>query len=222
MSASHPRQGPPTTTPADASAVANLVLRERQSRDRGWWDSWAACFADDARIEMSWFTGSADEFVRQTRLRSGGGAWGRHRLSPPAVQVNGDRAWAEAPLGIEFHIHIGGVEADLISYCRSQYRAQRYDGSWRITRITSIYERDCLLPSVPSTTSISTPLSSRAIAPPIGAWPGTSPGTARRSAPTSTATTDPKKSPVSTRQNRPGSPATRPYPFKPVDEEQLS
>ena len=151
MSASHPRQGPPTTTPADASAVANLVLRERQSRDRGWWDSWAACFADDARIEMSWFTGSAAEFVRQTRLRSAGGAWGRHRLSPPAVQVNGDRAWAEAPLSIEFHIHIGGVEADLISYCRSQYRAQRYDGSWRIARITSIYERDCLLPSVPST-----------------------------------------------------------------------
>lgn len=142
-------QEPATGTAA--AEVGRLVLRERQSRDRGWWDDWAACFADDSVVEMSWFTGSGAEFVQQTELRSGDGVWGRHRVSPPAVRVRDDRAWAELPLSIEFHTTVAGVEADLTSYCRSQYRAQRIEGAWRIVRITSVYERDTLIPSVPGT-----------------------------------------------------------------------
>ena len=102
---------------------------------------------------MSWFTGSGADFVRKSRRMSEGG-WGGHsvhRLSPPAIRVQGDRALAELPLAIEFRITIGGVEADLTSYCRLQYRAQRTDETWRIARITSIYERDTLIPSVPGT-----------------------------------------------------------------------
>jgi hypothetical protein len=143
--------GDPTTA-ADAHAVMQLVLRERQSRDRGWWEEMAACFAPDATIEMSWFSGSAREFIRQTQERSADGVWGRHRLSPPTVRVEGDRAWAELPLGIEFPVVVDGVDGDLVSYCRSQYRAHRRGGTWRLARIVSIYERDLLIPSVPGTT----------------------------------------------------------------------
>ena len=143
---------PATRSGVAAAEVSQLVLNERQSRDRGWWDTWSACFADDSVVDMSWFTGTGAEFVRATRLRSTDGVWGRHRLSPPSVLVNGDRAWAELPLAIEFHITVNGVEADLVSYCRSQYRARRNDGTWRIARITSIYERDAITPSVPATT----------------------------------------------------------------------
>jgi len=142
---------PGRTGLAATAEVAELVLRERQSRDRGWWDDWSDCFAKDSLVDMSWFTGSGADFVKATRLRSTDGVWGRHRLCPPSVQVDGHRAWAELPLGIEFHLTVGGVEADLVSYCRSQYRAVRTDGTWRITRITSIYERDSLTPSVPGT-----------------------------------------------------------------------
>lgn len=39
--------GDPTAS-ADAQAVFRLVLRERQSRDRGWGDAMTACFAQDA------------------------------------------------------------------------------------------------------------------------------------------------------------------------------
>jgi hypothetical protein len=135
----------------DSEAVTQLVLRERQSRDRGWWDDMAACFAPGAAIDMSWFTGPAAEFIRQTRDRSADGVWGRHRLCPPVVRVHGDRAWAELPLGIEFPAKVRGVAADLVSYCRSQYRTERVGGQWRITRITTVYERDTLTPAVPGT-----------------------------------------------------------------------
>lgn len=136
-----------------AEEVTQLVLRERQSRDRGWWDRMASCFGDGSEVHMSWFHGSGADFVRETARMSSGG-WGglsTHRLSPPAVRVNGDRALAELPLSIEFRVTIAGVEADVVSYCRSQYRALNIGGEWRIMRITPIYERDTLNASVPGT-----------------------------------------------------------------------
>lgn len=132
--------------------VAQLVLRERQSRDRGWYDRMADCFAADSVVEMSWFHGSGAEFVRSTRAMAGRGDHAVHRLGPPAVRIDGDRALIELPLVIEWRVGIDGVEADLASACRSQYRAERGgDGAWRIARITSIYEKDTLAPAVPGT-----------------------------------------------------------------------
>ena len=162
--------------------VTQLVLRERQSRDRGWWNEMAACFAPDAVVDMSWFKGSGAEFVRRTAKRSRDGAWGRHRLCPPVVRSHGDRAWAELPLAIEFRIEVGCVEADLVSHARSQHRCRREAGAWRIVRI-------------------------RSIAPPIAAWRGTSPGRGTTSGPTCPATTGLTRRRSCTRRSRPGSPA---------------
>ena len=136
---------------ADAQAVFQLVLRERQSRDRGWWSEMDACFAADAVIDMSWFKGPAKQFIAETRARSTNGVWGRHRPSPPAVRVHGKRAWAELPLAIEFPVSLGHVDAQLVSYCRPGYRAQKVDGIWLLARITSVYERDSPAPSLPGT-----------------------------------------------------------------------
>jgi hypothetical protein len=137
------------TASADSEAVTQLVLRERQTRDRGWYDEMAACFTPNATITMSWFTGSASEFIATTKARTVHGVWGRHRLSPATVRIHGDRAWAELPLSIEFAIDVDGTPADLVSHCRSQYRAQRTQDGWKLVAITSIYERDTLTPSIP-------------------------------------------------------------------------
>jgi hypothetical protein len=138
-----------TMAPED---VVQLVLRERQSRDRGWYDQMADCFAGDSIVEMSWFRGSGAEFVQATREMAGRGDYAVHRLGPPAVRIVGDRALAELPLVIEWRVEIDGVEVDLASACRSQYRAERGpDGAWRIIRITSIYEKDTLTPALPNT-----------------------------------------------------------------------
>ena len=109
--------------------VTQLVLRERQCRDRGRWDQMADCVAEGSRISMSWFTGTGAEFVNQSRGMSGRGDYAVHRLSPPAIRVRGDRALAELPLTIEFRIDIKGGEACLDSNARSQYRAERTDGT---------------------------------------------------------------------------------------------
>jgi hypothetical protein len=133
-------------------AVTALLLRERQSRDRGRWAEMADCYSPDSTIAMSWFAGPAADFIRRSGSMDVGGSRGVHRLSPPAVRVHGDRAWAELPLVIEFRTDVAGVEADLCSFARSQYRAVRDDGVWRISALTSVYERDTLTPAVPGTT----------------------------------------------------------------------
>ncbi|MEV6210155.1 nuclear transport factor 2 family protein [Kitasatospora sp. NPDC051914] len=132
--------------------VAQLVLRERQSRDRGWYEEMAACFAEESVVKMSWYSGSGAGFVRATHDMAGRGDLAVHRLGPPIVRIDQDRALVELPLVIERRIEVDGVEADLASACRSQYRAHcGADGVWRIVRITSIYEKDSLTPALPNT-----------------------------------------------------------------------
>lgn len=132
-------------------AVTALLLFERQSRDRERWAKMAGCYAPDATIAMSWFKGLAADFVEQSRSMNVSGSRGVHRLSPPVVRMYGHRAIAELPLVIEFRTDVEGVEADLCSFARSQYRAVLVDGSWRISAITSVYERDTLTAAVPGT-----------------------------------------------------------------------
>ncbi|MGW5170423.1 nuclear transport factor 2 family protein [Streptomyces nodosus] len=132
--------------------VTQLVLRERQSRDRGWYEQMAACYSADSHIQMSWFTGSGAAFTARTREMARRGDIAVHRLGPPTVHMAGDRALTELPLVIEWRINVDGVEADLASSCRSQYRTRRdSDGVWRIVAITSIYEKDTLTPVLPGT-----------------------------------------------------------------------
>ncbi|MDR7277413.1 hypothetical protein [Catenuloplanes atrovinosus] len=64
-----------------------LVLRERQSRDRGLFDEMADCCTADATIAMSWFEGPASTFIERSRAMNVGGSRGVH---PRA------RAWTSA------------------------------------------------------------------------------------------------------------------------------
>jgi hypothetical protein len=99
-----------------------------------------------------------DELVHRQRRRvhrpdPGHGQPRRSRrapVGPPTIHVNGERALAELQLIIEWRIDVHGIEADLASAYRSQYRARRdVDGIWRIVAITSIYEKDTLTPVLP-------------------------------------------------------------------------
>lgn len=110
--------------------VIPLVLRERQSRDRSWYEQIAASYSADSHIEMSWFTGSGAELTTRTRAMDDRGDIAVHRLGPPTVHVAGDRALAELPLIIEWRIDVNGAEADLVSSCRSQCRAPKRWTGW--------------------------------------------------------------------------------------------
>lgn len=138
-----------TAMPDDISLVSQLILHERQGRDRGWWHQMHDTFASDAQVRLSWFRGSGADFVAESRKMTDRGDISVHRLSPATVHIHGDRAFVEISTGIEMRAEVNGVLADLVSYARLLYRAEKRDGSWKIISLDPIYERDTLAPAVP-------------------------------------------------------------------------
>jgi SnoaL-like domain len=138
-------------TTADITEISQLVLRERQGRDRGWWTQMADCFDPESSVHLSWFSGSGPEFVAASRERVAGGTHPVHRMSPPVVHVSDNRAIAEVPAAIEVRSVIDNTEIDLVSYTRLLYQVERDETRWLIRSLTCIYERDTLTPVVPGT-----------------------------------------------------------------------
>jgi SnoaL-like domain len=129
--------------------IAQLVLSERQGRDRGWWEQMAACYHPQSSVFVSWFRGTGPDFVTTSRTRVASGKSPVHRLSPPVVHRTGARAVVEVPAAIEFRTAIDGVEVDHVAYTRLLFRVERHVRGWLIDDLTGIYERDTLAPVHP-------------------------------------------------------------------------
>lgn len=136
---------------SDLTEVTQLVLRERQSRDRGWWEEMEGCFHPDSRVDLSWFSGSGPDFVSGSKAMAARGVRTAHRVSAPVGYVSAARAVVEAPVAIDVRFLIDDVEAELVSYTRLLYRAELRHDQWRIAALTAIYERDTLTPVIPGT-----------------------------------------------------------------------
>ncbi len=136
---------------SDVTAVAQLILHERRARDRGWWDVMRECLAPDAAIRLSWFRGAGAAFVAASQEMAARGDAATHVLSPPVVDVVGDRATVEIGAAIHLRGDLAGVEVDLTSHARLLYRAERRAERWLIISLDPVYEYDSLVPSIPGT-----------------------------------------------------------------------
>jgi hypothetical protein len=134
---------------ADTHEISQLILRERQGRDRGWWDQMRDAFFPDSTVNLSWFSGGGHEFVARSAEMNGRGDRAVHRLSPPVVHVDGHRAYAEVSTAVELRVTFDTRPADLISYTRLNYRLERRNVRWGVISLDAIYERDTLTPAVP-------------------------------------------------------------------------
>lgn len=130
----------------DITEITQIILKERQGRDRGWFEQEAACFHEDSRVRITWFDGPGAEFVRMSSERYADGVQPIHRLSPPIVHVNEHRAIAEVPAEISVVQDFSGVPAYIVAYTRLLYRLESRDGRWKISQFDCIYERDTLVP----------------------------------------------------------------------------
>jgi hypothetical protein len=133
----------------DTDEISQLILRERQGLDRGWWHRMRTAYASNATVALSWFSGSATEFIARSEQMAANGDRATHRLAPPVIDFADDRAIAEVPAAIEVRAEIGGIQADLVSYGRLLYRVIRSDGRWLLRSMVAIYERDTLVPVIP-------------------------------------------------------------------------
>ena len=134
---------------ADVSAVTQLVLTERESRDLGRWDQMRDCFHEDSLVRLSWFSGTGKDFVTGSIDMARRGVLAKHRLGPVLVRLSGDRAVASLSGIIDIPAVVHGIAVQLSSHARFLFRAERRAGQWRLRGFDAIYMRDEFTTAVP-------------------------------------------------------------------------
>lgn len=143
----------------DITAITQLVVRERESRDLCLWRRMAGCFFEDSHVDISWFKGSGKDFVAASRGMFERGMRAKHRLGPVLVTLNGDRAVATLGGIIDIPDTIDGVDFTLSSHALFLYKVEKRRGAWGLMSFGAIYRRDELLPAIPGQT-VAVPLES--------------------------------------------------------------
>jgi hypothetical protein len=136
---------------AHVTAITQLVLIERESRDTGNWAQMRECFHPDSKVRLSWFSGSGEDFVRGSIDMAARNLLAKHRLGPVVVRVAGTRAVASMSAIIDIPTTLSGVEVQLSSHARFVYRAEQRNDRWRIISFDAIYIRDELTAAIPGT-----------------------------------------------------------------------
>ena len=113
---------------ADVSAVTQLILRERLSRDLGLWEQMRDCFHDDSVVRISWINASGPEFVRRSKEMAERNVKASHRLGPIFVTLAGDRAIAQLAAIIDIPFTLKGTEVMVSCHARFMIRAERLKG----------------------------------------------------------------------------------------------
>ena len=150
---------------ADVSAVSQLILRERISRDLGLWDQMRDCFHDDSVVRISWIKGSGPEFVRRSKEMAERNVNASHRLGPIYVILAGDRAIAQLVVIIDIPFKLEGIEVMLSSHTRLLLRVERREGVWRLFGFDPVYLRDEITPMIPGQTVAIDPSALKAFRP---------------------------------------------------------
>lgn len=133
----------------DRENLFDLVRRERFARDQQRFDVMAECFHENAWVRTTWYDGIGGQaYVDATRAARKVSRGGKHWVFPAYATINGDRATVESPAKIFGRREVGGVEADLHSYCRFFSRAVRQRGRWKLLSFHVLFEWDELRPVI--------------------------------------------------------------------------
>jgi hypothetical protein len=137
-----------TASLLDRMGAIEAVHAERASRDEADWTVFASLIEPDAKVEVSWFRGSGDEFVRMSRQQTDAGLRVLHHLTTTRALVVKDRAVVRAACIITTitPMRVGDVDVSITADTRLHYRLRRTDGRWRISGLTAVYLKDTVSP----------------------------------------------------------------------------
>ena len=132
----------------DITAITQLVVRERESRDLGFWNRMRDCFHPYARVNISWFQGNGHDFVTASKDMAARGMFAKHRLGPVLVSLHGNRGIASVSGIIDIPTVIDDKEFTLSAYCLMLYRTEKRVDVWRLCSFECIYRRDEFVPCI--------------------------------------------------------------------------
>ena len=137
----------------DKYEIIEVSTISRWCRDSGDSEGMIGCFHPDAQVGISWFSGSREEWARQSVKRMAGHHpkdVQRHIMGNPHVTLKGDRAICEYTIILYQRRMLDGYEFDLTTWCVSLDFFEKRDGVWRISRRSTIYEKDRMDPYNPA------------------------------------------------------------------------
>ncbi|MBL4801944.1 MAG: nuclear transport factor 2 family protein [Emcibacter sp.] len=133
----------------DISAVTQVVLRERQARDRGWWGQMMLSYWPDSHVALSWYNGDGPGFVRGSKVLYDRGSRPVHRMFAPIVDIKDNRAHVEIHTMVWADTKVNGKLARMNAFMRLNYKLSKRENEWRILSFKVIYEYTEIRPSIP-------------------------------------------------------------------------
>jgi len=123
------------------SEIRDVHARYCRSADRCDFELYRTCFHQDAVLEFSFWTGSADDFIGMAEQMLSGFAATTHFTGNQLITVDGDAAWCEFYTLATHRIAAddNGPDRDYVCSVRYIDRMERRGGEWRIAR------RKCVL-----------------------------------------------------------------------------
>ena len=135
-------------TVVDKWNVRELVEYERYCRDNLRFDDMKECYSDESRVRLSWYDCDGKAFVERSRST---GVGAKHKIFNAFVWLNGDRGISELSAMLQGPKQLfDGIECNHTSYARLLYRVEKEDSGWKIKGFDCIYERDTLIPVIPT------------------------------------------------------------------------
>ena len=136
----------------ERAAIADLIQRERAARDAAAWEEMSLYYHADSEVDVAWFCGSGEEFVRATQKNWRTDAINFHELGSAVVTIDRDRAIAETACTLHGFYKLDGIDVTSTGFVRLLWRVQRSGDRWLIAGLRSLYIRDLLQPCNPSQT----------------------------------------------------------------------
>lgn len=134
----------------DKENIRELVEYERYCRDYHHYDAMKKLFVNDSRVNVSWMSGSGEEFVEASKKREGNRPYmGGHKIFNTIVWLNGNKAIAESMAMIIVRGKMMNIDYDMPAYSRVLYRVEKIDNCWKIKQLDCIYEFDSIYASFP-------------------------------------------------------------------------
>ncbi|MDI5963384.1 nuclear transport factor 2 family protein [Streptantibioticus silvisoli] len=124
----------------DRAAIADLMTGWMH-RDLSEWDQLRALFHPGATIAITWFDGSAADFVEGSARMGASDLRSKHVITSPSITFNGDRALVQTNAMII--AENTALELGATAHNRFLDQVEKRDGVWRISRRDSSYDMSC-------------------------------------------------------------------------------
>ena len=134
----------------DRQQIASLINDWAVFRDSGAWEKLRTVWHEDGRIHTTWFSGSADDFIRASIVSWNRGVSVLHFLGGTSIEVRGGtRAIAQTKMTISQRADVHCVLCDCSCTGRFYDFFEMKNGRWGLILRQPIYERDRIDPVRP-------------------------------------------------------------------------